>query len=62
MGEPGDGDRQAPTMQEVQVQMDGMMNNLKAEQCRQMEIFKAQMKAQKELNRFLTSHFIGKSF
>ena len=38
-------------MQAVQVQMADMLKGYKAEQQRQMDIYKSQMKAQKELNR-----------
>ena len=38
-------------MQAVQAQMADMLKGYKAEQQRQMDIYKSQMKAQKELNR-----------
>ena len=45
---------QAEENNAMNVQMEQMMRDYKLAQNRQMEIFKAQMKAQKELNRFLT--------
>ena len=43
---------QAEENNAMNVQMEQMMRDYKLAQNRQMEIFKAQMKAQKELNRF----------
>ena len=39
-------------MQAVQAQMADMLKGYKAEQQRQMEIYKSHMKGQEELNRF----------
>ena len=49
-------------MQAVDAQMREMMKAFKAEQSRQMEVYQTQMKAQKELNRFLVDIFIWLDF